>query len=102
MRVFKTKCFDRFARKRGISDTKLIGITTDLEQGRWGADLGGNVYKIRLARPGEGKSGGYRTIVIFRSGERAFSITDIRNPRGILLKTTSLPLLRMRQKNTWH
>jgi hypothetical protein len=56
----------------GIGDTKLIDITTDLAQGRWDADLGGNVYKIRVARPGKGKSGGYRTIVIFRSGERAF------------------------------
>jgi hypothetical protein len=56
----------------GIGDTKLIDIITDLEQGRWDADLGGNIYKIRVARPGEGKSGGYRTIVVFRSGERAF------------------------------
>jgi hypothetical protein len=30
------------------------------------------VYKIRLARPGEGKSGGYRVIVFFRSEERTF------------------------------
>jgi hypothetical protein len=72
VRVFKTKWFDRFARKMGIVDTKLIGITTDLEQGQWDADLGGDVYKIRLARLGEGKSGGYRTIVIFRSGKRVF------------------------------
>ena len=32
----------------------------------------GDVYKMRIARPGEGKSGGYRAIVFFRSEERTF------------------------------
>jgi hypothetical protein len=45
-----------------------------LESGRADADLGGGVYKQRIARPGSGKSGGYRTIVFFRSGERAFFV----------------------------
>lgn len=35
------------------------------------ADLGGGVIKQRIARPGRGKSGGYRTIIFFRRGERA-------------------------------
>jgi hypothetical protein len=34
--------------------------------------LGGGVYKVRVARPGAGKAGGYRVIVFFRSGERTF------------------------------
>jgi hypothetical protein len=34
----------------------------------------GDVFKIRVARPGEGKSGGYRIIVLFRSGERTFFV----------------------------
>jgi hypothetical protein len=72
MRIFKNKWFNHFAKKKEISDTKLKDIIIDLENGIWNADLGGNVYKIRLARPGEGKSGGYRTIVIFRSGDLAF------------------------------
>jgi hypothetical protein len=36
--------------------------------------LGGDVYKQRLARTGEGKSGGYRIIVLFRSGARTFFV----------------------------
>jgi hypothetical protein len=39
---------------------------------RGDAGLGGEVYKVRIARPGAGKSGGYRLIVFFRSGERTF------------------------------
>lgn len=41
------------------------------EKGLLDADLGGGVIKQRVARPGEGKSGGYRSIILFRSGERA-------------------------------
>jgi len=44
------------------------------EKGMIDADLGGNVIKQRIARPGQGKSGGYRTIVVFRKGERAFFV----------------------------
>jgi hypothetical protein len=43
-----------------------------LEAGQADAGLGGGVYKVRVARSGEGKSGGYRVIVFFRSKERAF------------------------------
>ena len=35
------------------------------------ADLGGGVIKQRIGRPGQGKSGGYRTIILFRQGDRA-------------------------------
>lgn len=34
-------------------------------------DLGGGVIKQRVARPGKGKSGGYRTLILFRQGDRA-------------------------------
>ncbi len=35
------------------------------------ADLGGGLIKLRFARAGAGKSGGYRMIVAFRSADRA-------------------------------
>ena len=47
-------------------------MVNQLEAGQADADLGGGVYKVRVARPGEGKSGGYRVIVFFKSGERTF------------------------------
>jgi hypothetical protein len=64
--------FARFAWKEAIADDELREIVNQLEAGQFDADLGGGVYKQRIARPGEGKSGGYRVIVFFRSGERAF------------------------------
>jgi len=72
MRIFKTTWFTRFAAKEGITDAELRDLVDQLEAGLPDADLGGDVYKMRLARPGEGKSGGYRVIVFFRSEERTF------------------------------
>lgn len=35
------------------------------------ADLGGGIIKQRVAREGQGRSGGYRMLVAYRAGERA-------------------------------
>jgi hypothetical protein len=73
VRVFKNTWFARFAAKEGVTDGELKAVVNDaLEAGQAEADLGGGVYKVRLARPGGGKSGGYRVVVFFKSGERAF------------------------------
>ena len=70
MRIFKNTRFARYADKQGISDNELREAVNQLEAGQADANLGGNVYKVRVARSGEGKSGGYRVIVLFRSGDR--------------------------------
>ena len=74
MRLFKNTWFNRFAKKEGITDTELREAVNQLEAGQADADLGGGVYKVRVARPGEGKSGGYRVIVFFKSEERTFFV----------------------------
>jgi hypothetical protein len=70
-RVFKTRWFERFARKEKIRDHVLVDAVARAERGQVDADLGGGVIKQRIARPGQGKSGGYRTIIFFRRGVRA-------------------------------
>lgn len=72
MRIFKTKPFARFADHEGIEDAALCDAVCRAEQGLVDADLGGGVIKQRIARPGQGKSGGFRSILLFRHGERAF------------------------------
>ncbi len=74
MRVFRTRPFGRFARSEDITDSVLREAVARAEEGRIDADLGGGVIKQRVARPGEGKSGGFRTIILFRRGERAFFV----------------------------
>jgi hypothetical protein len=74
VRVFKNKCFHRFANKEGITDSELKKVVKLLENGQFYADLGGGVYKMEIARKSEGKHGGYRSIVIFKSEFRTFFI----------------------------
>jgi hypothetical protein len=71
VRIFKTKWFARFARKEDISDKKLADAVKEAEKGLHDGDLGGNVIKKRVARAGKGKSGGYRTIIVYRARSRA-------------------------------
>lgn len=74
VRIFKNIWFRRFARRERIADKTLRDAIARAEKGMIDADLGGNVIKQRIARPGQGKSGGYRTIVVFRKGDRAFFV----------------------------
>lgn len=71
MRVFKTRDFARFARKEGIDDARLCEAIERAERGLIDADLGGGVIKQRVARPGKGRSGGYRTLIAYRTEARA-------------------------------
>ncbi len=70
-RIFTSKDFDRFARKERLDDRLLVSVVEDIENGLVDADLGGNVLKQRIARKGGSKAGGYRTVIIFRLGDRA-------------------------------
>lgn len=74
MGIFKTKEFARFARKARIDDGALAEAVAAVAAGSWDADLGGGVYKQRIARQGEGKSGGFRTIILFKTGKHSFLV----------------------------
>ena len=71
MRIFKNKWF---VRKEGISDATLCEAVKDAEAGNINADYGGGVIKQRIARPNEGKSGGYRSVILYRKGDKAFFV----------------------------
>ncbi len=72
MSVYVTKEFARFARKAGLAGAKLLQAARDVALGHYDADLGGSVFKQRVAREGGGKSGGFRTIILFRIGSHSF------------------------------
>jgi len=69
--VFKTKWFARFARRERIADESLAEAVRRAERGLVDADLGGGVIKQRVARPGQGRSGGYRVLAAYRRKTRA-------------------------------
>ncbi len=74
MNVFKNAWFARFARKEKIPESALMDAVERANQDQIDADLGGGVIKQRIARPGEGKSKGYRSIILFRKDEKAFFV----------------------------
>lgn len=72
MRVFKTKVFNRWARRERLADPELCKAVAEMQEGLIDAQLGGGVYKKRVARAGEGKRGGYRVILATNLRERWF------------------------------
>jgi hypothetical protein len=71
-RVFATRPFDRWARKERLEDSTLLAAVDVADLGLIGANLKGCLIKLRVARQGAGKSGGYRTLVAYRTGDRSF------------------------------
>ena len=74
MRIFANRWFARFADKQDFGDDDLREAVSRAERGLIDADLGGGVIKQRIARKGQGKSGGFRSVILFRQGERAFFV----------------------------
>lgn len=71
MRIFKTKWFVRYARREKIGDDSLREAIGRAERGLVDGSLGGDVIKQRVARKGQGRSGGYRVLIAYRRGNRA-------------------------------
>lgn len=71
MRVYVLKNFGRFQRREGIRDDALADAIRGAERGLIEADLGGGLIKQRVARPGQGKSRGFRTVIAYRAFHRA-------------------------------
>jgi hypothetical protein len=84
-----------------MSDAMLCAAVRDAERGLIGADLGGGVIKQRVARPGQGKSGGFRTLIVLRRRKRAFFIhgfaksekDNVENTELVALKKLAVALL---------
>lgn len=74
MKRLKTRHFNKWARKSNITDSDLLKASLELERGTYSANLGGNVFKIRIARESQGKSSGYRTILAYSKNSRVVFI----------------------------
>ena len=68
--IYKTKVFNRWANEQGLTDQSLCQAIKEMNAGLIDADLGGGLYKKRVARTGQGKSGGFRTLVATNKGDR--------------------------------
>jgi hypothetical protein len=70
MAIYKTRWFDRWARKEGLAASCLCAAVREMTNGLLDADLGGGLFKKRIGRSGQGKSGGFRTLVATNEGNR--------------------------------
>lgn len=68
--ILKRKDFARWQVGETLPDTALCKAVKEMERGLIDADLGGHLYKKRVARSGGGKSGGYRTLLSAWIGSR--------------------------------
>lgn len=74
MRILKNKMFFKWAKSEGLEDSSLIKAAKEISQGLIDANLGGSLVKKRIAKKGQGKSSGFRTIVVFQKEHRTIFI----------------------------
>jgi hypothetical protein len=70
--IYKTKEFSYLTKKESLSDDDLIIACREMDNDLYDADLGGNVFKKRIASGNKGKKGGYRTIIGAVIGRKYF------------------------------
>ena len=71
MKIYKLSSFAKWMKKEGVSNLALKEAIAEIQAGLFDANLGATVYKKRIARKGQGKRGGYRTLLAFRLNDRA-------------------------------
>jgi hypothetical protein len=81
VRIFKTKTLAKFTRQHSVGDDSLVDAVKRALQGLVDADLGGQIIKQRVARPGQGKRGGFRMLIGIRSDRAIFLFAFAKNER---------------------
>jgi hypothetical protein len=81
VRLFKTRTLAKFARQNGIRDASLVAAVENAMRGLVDADLGGHIIKQRVARPGQGKRGGFRMLIGLRPDLAIFLFGFAKNER---------------------
>jgi hypothetical protein len=81
VRLFKTRTLAKFARQNGIRDASLVAAIENAMRGLVDADLGGHIVKQRVARPGQGKRGGFRMLIGLRPDLAIFLFGFAKNER---------------------
>ena len=74
MRIFKNKAFSKWAVKERLNDDSLRAAVHEMEAGLIDVDLGGHIVKKRVAIGMRGKSGGVRTLLVYKAGSKAFFV----------------------------
>lgn len=106
MRKLVTRFVRRWMRRECITNVMLLQAIRNLEDGLSTANLGSGLFKVRVARKGQGKSGGYRTLIVYRQGERAIVVygfkksdaDNIADDELVLFRELSVTLLALSEQ----
>jgi hypothetical protein len=93
-RTFKTRYFSRWMRKTELSDELLYTAICEMEQGLIDADLGGSLFKKRIALPRKGKSGSTRTLLATNKNDRWFFVFGYEKKERANINKTELSALK--------
>ena len=93
--IIKTRKFDRWSRKAGLVDKLLCHAVAEMVMGLVDADLGGGVYKKRIALPGRGKSGSVRTLLATNRHNRWFFVFGFEKNERANISTKELEALQL-------
>lgn len=71
MLKLKTKWFNKWAKKNALTDKNLLKTIDNISVNLGVVNLGGGLFKIRTPKVGHGKSGGFRTLVVYKEKDLA-------------------------------
>jgi len=97
-RIFKTRYFSRWMQKVELSDALLLNSVDEMERGLIDADLGGGVFKKRIALPNRGKSGSVRTLIATNKNNRWFFVLGFEKNQRDNIDATELKALKQAAK----
>ncbi len=87
MIILKNRLFAEWADELKITDSALVDAMDEMTKGLYEANLGGHIYKKRIAIGHRGKSGGARVIIAFKVHEKAIFIYGFsKNKKGNITK----------------
>jgi len=99
MEIFKYKEFSKWAKIQGLENDALKKAISEMRHGMYEANLGGGLYKKRVPLKNKGKSGGYRTLIAFNDGDKAFFIYGFAKNVKVNIKANEKKIYRMLAKD---
>lgn len=97
--IYKTRHFKRWAGKTSLPDDLLRRAVEKMTNGLIDADLGGGVFKKRIALPGRGKSGSARTLLATNHDDRWIFILGFEKNERANISDKERDALRMLAKD---
>jgi hypothetical protein len=87
MKVYCNRWFNKWLKKSKLSTLDLLNAVSNLENQISSVNLGANLYKVRIPLKNSGKSGGYRTFVVYNQGVRSIFVSAFaKNERANISK----------------